>query len=265
MGANKIDILTANLPDLFLQHPYNRFQKFAISFFSRTEAGAKESASDSNAVKVFKVPFTVSKSEVLGVSKVDPRLAGWGVLFSGVTLSALALFLVTNPWKKNGALFLVLLMVLGTSILNPEFWWARYAPQISLLPVLLLLPSLLAASRLYRRLAYVVCGLILINNLLFVAGSGAIGYVMKTRINRDFAFVAQTGGPGEYWEFGKPHSPGRYHFEQFSGNHGIIICGQIDPQWSSPPAGGFLLSLSRDNAPLVSLYKGSCSAQPLQK
>jgi hypothetical protein len=263
MGENKIDVMTSNTPSVLLEHPYNRVQKFAISFFSRTFNNLRYVSINFNNHWGMKVPFTVSKGEIINCIYPDVRMGGWGTLFSGITLSAMAIFCLVQGWQRHEAILLELALVLFTTFLNPECWWARYTPQIALLPILLLLPVLSGVSARHKLLPRILCVLLLLNNLVFVAGSGMANYIRAKRMFHKFDRIAMTSGRGEYWAYNVPNN--QYQLEQFSGIHGIIICGQIDPPGLRLPPGGFPMTSSYSNTPEVVLYRGACSTPPSSK
>lgn len=98
-----------------------------------------------NAPSVLHIPFTMSEHEYSSrFWGADIRLGGWGVLFSGaLTLGLLGLLLLFFVPAKPRNIGLVLLGAIAVSVLvNPEAWWARFAPQwylVALIPGALLL------------------------------------------------------------------------------------------------------------------------------
>lgn len=67
----------------------------------------------------------------------DLRLGGFGPLFAVVlAISLLGLFYIKTDELSIRTLCLVTIILLS-SLLNPESWWARYSPQLWLLPLLL--------------------------------------------------------------------------------------------------------------------------------
>jgi hypothetical protein len=117
------------------------------------------------------VPFTLTQAEnIKRFIGADIRLGGWGVLFSGaLSLAVLALPLlifVPVPMRIPG---LVILGAVAASVLiNPEAWWARFAPQwylVALIPA----ATLLLARKLPARLAGLAITLVLIANSSLVA------------------------------------------------------------------------------------------------
>jgi hypothetical protein len=128
-GPHAVNIMTANSPADF--QTMNRFEKLFVSTFAETEnASGLRSAH-------WKWPFTVSREELKAIW-LDTRIAGFGPLFGGAVL--LSLILLATAWpldkKKTLAYSCIGLLIICSALVNSEAWWARYAPQLWLLPVL---------------------------------------------------------------------------------------------------------------------------------
>ncbi len=160
-GPGAMDIMTANSPANF--HGMNRFEKLFISTFSETADIATPYSTR------WKWPFTVSKDE-LGAFQADTRVAGFGPLFGGAVL--LSLILLATAWpldKKKTVVFTGLgLLITCSALVNPEAWWARYAPQLWLLPVLGAMLGL-SMSRKPQKILGLAIALVLMINLFMVA------------------------------------------------------------------------------------------------
>lgn len=131
-GQNKIDIMSYIYPANFVH--MNRFEKLFHAVFSES---AQVRAPRSSALKI---PFTFSQTELLSFNKPDVEIGGLGPLFgAAVILSILLLFFVLLKLDtKNRNRFLVFLGVLIVTVFsNPEGWWARYAPQLWLVPLII--------------------------------------------------------------------------------------------------------------------------------
>lgn len=99
------------------------------------------------AASEFKIPFVFSFSELAVFKEPDARVSGFGVLFSGaIVLCFVSVICLLKKWKfdilKNPftSIKLLIIFLLVISILiNSYSWWARYAPQLWLLPIFSLL------------------------------------------------------------------------------------------------------------------------------
>lgn len=147
MGREKIDIMAPNAPSDFLAK--DRFTKFAISALSPTSHLFPVDGSS----PAPKIPFTIRRSEIEALRLTDPRLAGFGPFFAPLLILSGLLYLWTwvARWRKaktDSRLGRVsesptwadwcVLAIGATVLVNPESWWARYVPQLWLLPALFL-------------------------------------------------------------------------------------------------------------------------------
>jgi len=152
-GPQAVDILTQNLPHGF--RALNRFERLAASVFSISSNGHPPEL-----IAIPKIPFEVYRSELrlrggLLFASPDVRLGGFGPLFSGAlvlaAILALASFasgpLAAVPWVI-GALSLLISTVVST-----EGWWARFAPQLWLVPLMVSLATIANRPRLTSRLS----------------------------------------------------------------------------------------------------------------
>lgn len=124
-----------------------------------------------------KFPLRVSRPEVTAFARPDVRVSGWGPLFGAtlvVALAGLALLLFVS--RKFTLRTLALLgLVAGTTLLNSEAWWARYSPQLWLLPVIVLGALWLAddrrAARGWLKIIGAILSILMIANLVLVSGA----------------------------------------------------------------------------------------------
>lgn len=122
----------------------NRFAKLFLSLVSSSDIAPIGSYAQ------LKVPFTVSMAEIRAFAVPDVRIAGFGPLFGGALLLVLVLLGVViiryrgNLLRNNLLVLSVLTMI--SAFPNPEMWWARFAPQVWLAAMLVLMAgkSLLA-------------------------------------------------------------------------------------------------------------------------
>jgi hypothetical protein len=122
-------------PVIYYQTPLNFRDKsaperLAISLFSRSQYGVEPTQ--------LKIPFTIQTDELLLYKVADVRVEGFGPFFSGTLLLGVVLlvwiWIVQLPGRFVGSgLFLVFVL---SSLINPAGWWARFAPQTWLLPIL---------------------------------------------------------------------------------------------------------------------------------
>lgn len=127
VGHNKLDFMTKQNPKEFKNKPY--LYKFFRSMFSSASDARMNNPQTPRLY--YKVPFTSHFDMPYGAE--DVRINGFGHLFSGIFIISVILSIIQFKNKKG---IFVLLAILSTTLLNPICWWARFVPQLHLLPVL---------------------------------------------------------------------------------------------------------------------------------
>ncbi len=137
-GENKVDIMTQNQPKIFSE--MNKAEKFIYANFSTLSNITF--FQDEN--PTLKIPFTYSQTELYQLIVPDLRIGGFGPLFGGILLISLIIIIIGLYFlfKKDRNLFIIisllLLSIIIFVIVLDEAWWARYLPQLYLLPVIAL-------------------------------------------------------------------------------------------------------------------------------
>ena len=124
MGKDKIDIITSQQPKNFKDN--NAVTKLTKSLFGKTQNISQ------NATSTFKIPFIKYSDESLG--DTDTRVGGFGYFFSGIILLCFAIAMLNIRQFYNQKFIFYFVALLGSVIINIEMWWARYVPQMWLLP-----------------------------------------------------------------------------------------------------------------------------------
>jgi hypothetical protein len=220
---NKIDVIGPNMNHEFLALP--RFEKFFDSTFS-----IPSNSSENMPIPELFVPrlwhyYTLTHGTVDGRVNGFGSLFGWSLLASVGGLLA-CLFSETSRirLKRNGPPVLLLLAgTLASAILNPEFWWARYAPQLWLVPILVSAFVFMAGRRYLASLLLVP---VLAGSVLFLVFWVSHTVHEQHRIHTELARIAKAG----YAEIlnGWNHNDGVFTFayrEQLDG---------VDVRLSSP-------------------------------
>jgi len=133
-GEEKIDIITNNQPKEFKD--MNRFKKFVLANFSESNNITYQVDDD----VTLKIPFTIKKNEFSALSTCDLRIGGFGVLFSGIFIISVIIILVGmyfmyfSSKKTFFKISIILLLLTSLVIILEEAWWARYLPQLYILP-----------------------------------------------------------------------------------------------------------------------------------
>lgn len=130
LGKNKIDIITGQQPQTFKD--FTRFEKMFYSLFSKTYNGRDTTE--------FKIPFFKTSGERFG--DPDTRVAGFGYYFGGIIILCMLFVLIHyKELRAHSKALLAITLVLFSVFINPESWWARYAPQLWLVPFVLFIAS----------------------------------------------------------------------------------------------------------------------------
>ncbi|WP_434718271.1 hypothetical protein P5W98_03290 [Paraburkholderia sp. A1BS-2L] len=176
MGEGRIKTLISGqtTPEF---HALNRFSQLGLSVFGRTR---NENPFDKSTprVPVIKVPFTVDELELKYSGAIDPRWGGWGPLFGGACIAALALGALCRKSVRSTAPLLVILATL--CVISPESWWARLNPQLYIFVAVVAILGLLER----RVAAYALAAVLLING-------GIVGYETTRMIQSGNAYLQQ--------------------------------------------------------------------------
>ncbi|OCT12051.1 hypothetical protein A8709_29805 [Paenibacillus pectinilyticus] len=154
-GKDAIDIMTLNSPDNFIGK--NRLETFLISYTSKTEDAVTPMHSTPAEL------WPIAWKDYRNVN-VDTRVNGFGPLSPWIFILSVCLWVMLLIWRWRIGLLstLLILALLSTVFINPEPWWARYVPQLWLVPLLLVTVGWLTHRRLVQMLAIlvlIVCGI----------------------------------------------------------------------------------------------------------
>lgn len=170
--------------------------KLVTSLFSESQNGIEATR--------LKLPFTVYPEELLSFTSADPRVAGFGPLFSGVIV--LTIMLVTavglRLYRRRAAgvsfcLGLSILLLIST-LTNSEGWWARYVPQLWIVPVCIAVESLSAMGNTTIKIIALALVASLTLNIVLVGGVHLGGTVVNQMMYwREVAELQQQTRPIE--------------------------------------------------------------------
>lgn len=160
-GKNSVDVIRNMIPEPLEGH--NRFTKFAMSTFSKTDNSKKEK----NQTIEYKIPFTFSVNELKTLQSEGVRLGGFGIFWSGIfclTLLFLTLILFQLRGRQRFYLIVLLVAILGSVFINPASWWARFVPQLWLFPIVICAFLLAANKKWFNRFGQVLVLLLIANS-----------------------------------------------------------------------------------------------------
>lgn len=202
MGNNSVDIMTVNRPPSFQDMlPIER--NFA-ALFARTATGFSSTDYE------LKWPFMVSMKEIQAIGRPDPRLSGFGPLFSGALLFALGaacVMLFNGTHNKMASYILGVAIAIGIiSWIMPESWWARYSPQFWWFPVLIGLAALCYPQRLTRYSGLALMAILIVNVGLTLFSAARFDIGGSNAIHRQLAQVSNSHAGPLVIYLGEAHS-----------------------------------------------------------
>jgi hypothetical protein len=109
-----------------------------------------------------KIPFTINKVDIHEANDPEQMMSGFGPFFSGVLIIMLLILLAALIWfRKTPAVkytIPIFITILISVLIIPDAWWARFVPQLWLLPLIILLMATCIITR----------GIRILTNLLFI-------------------------------------------------------------------------------------------------
>jgi hypothetical protein len=173
----------------------NQLSKFFISFFSHTD-NLHLTVTKDPIIKP-KIPFTLNKTDIFNASKpYVVFIAGMGPFFSGICLSALAIFAYwLRKLKDRRAAIPILILaatVLFSSLIISEAWYVRYIPQLWFFPLILLIATETISSKSLNRIRNIIY-LISIVNISFCLASFPYVYYKTQQIKYELEQLKATG------------------------------------------------------------------------
>lgn len=156
------DIITQQQPQKFLK--MNHLEKLFYATFSRANNLRKNDKTE------LKIPFTISKDEIIPAMSNDLRISGFGLLYSGLLICSLLILIIYYPlYKQNSWILYTLFITCGLLIFMSESWWARYTPHFYLFLLLSLYILFRYGKHPFTKKIYVA--IILVNALIPFCGN----------------------------------------------------------------------------------------------
>lgn len=159
----------------------DRLQRFLISNFSRTEVVRAPNSSH------LKWPLTFGPGELRGAYNVGTEIGGFGPLYGAMlllaTAAAIGLAARADTRRLAGWALVAAGCVLASAFVHSETWWARYAPQSWLFPLVIAAVCLAAPLRAARLAGAGIVGLASLN-LSIITANIAWDQVLYEQRNR---------------------------------------------------------------------------------
>lgn len=173
---NGEDIITEQEPKSFLK--MNNLEKLFYGTFSKAN-----NLRENDDTKL-KIPFMVTKDELVPATSNDLRISGWGVLFSGLLIVSIAIFIIKyKDYKKENyipyTLGITVILLIGMS----ESWWARYTPHFYFFVLLSLYILVKYGKKNYLKYFYII--LIAANTLVPLLGNTYYTLTNSMKIRKD--------------------------------------------------------------------------------
>jgi hypothetical protein len=170
-GKGAIDIMSYTTPLPFTH--LNRFEKLFLSLFSVVSNEVIEKP-------ILRFPFIINNyGEIASSAAPSGRIAGFGFWFSGILMLSFfstIYYLLSRPLKSNISFLVIFGGLVLSVIINPEAWWARYVPQLWLLPIIILFSLVLHRSKKESILIYLLSFTMIVNS----------GVIFVTSIKRNY-------------------------------------------------------------------------------
>jgi hypothetical protein len=130
IGSSHNLVSKDNMESVFGIPGLNNAQMFLASIFGKTSHGEYKTLGS-----LLKLPFTYYKGEFIYYNIPDPRIGGFGFLFSGILILSLAIlvgWIISRKKKTIISLFIIILSVVSIleMILLPTTYQVRYIPQL---------------------------------------------------------------------------------------------------------------------------------------
>ena len=180
-GTNRVDIMTNNAPKGLYET--NRINRFLIANFGETYNRQNETQKEYK----LKIPFTIKKEELKYYINPDVRIGGYGPLFSGMLLISIILLIHSLKQTKEKNLYaLPLIGTLSLIIILKDTWWARYLPQLYLIPIISIILFNTIKTTKKKAINLIFISLLTLNSILVTGPQTLILLEQKIKIEKEF-------------------------------------------------------------------------------
>ncbi len=192
-GQNKSiqSVVSNQAPEEFMKK--DRFRKLYYSLFSASD-------NDLTHLPHLKIPFSIERGEMSAFRAVDARYGGFGPLFGSILILVIAAgVLVLLKARRLVVLFsfipAALLLIL--TLLNPEAWWARFSPQLWLLPITFFVSFYYFSNPYLDYFRGFVISIMLLNCILIITAHAGYSITLNKEFKQQMAFLSKETRPKE--------------------------------------------------------------------
>ena len=196
MGPYGFDVEHANYPRKFKNK--TPLQRFLISTFAESMNSIEgDEYCDINEDYIIKIPFSkISYTYLNKFDNPDMRVGGFGYYWSGILcLTILLMFFLRFKSKEDKKLFLFLILTIALTVAANQYnWWARFVPQLWLIPVITLIFVLSDNNKfpkITKFLSYMVIFFIFLNSILIMKDQLLIKYNFSENYKAHLNFIEQ--------------------------------------------------------------------------
>lgn len=165
----------------------DRFRKLFYSLFSRSDNNLSH-------MPQLKIPFTIHKRELAAFDVQDARYGGFGPLFGSIILllipGAFVVLFKAKRWVK-WILFITAGMIVASTLISPEAWWARLSPQLWLLPLTFIVSFYYLPGKYWKYAAGLVMSLLLLNSMTVMIKHTSYTLNMNRQFKQQMAVLAE--------------------------------------------------------------------------
>ncbi|MCX6355563.1 MAG: hypothetical protein NTZ78_11775 [Candidatus Aureabacteria bacterium] len=144
-----------------------------------------------------KMPFTFSRNELLVFNIPDTTIGGFGPLWSGgILLAVLILCIMLARDYRNALAGVYIIAVILTSILaKPYAWYARYNPQLWLVPMVAMVMAFTYKNGIVRMVGYALAAVLAVNIFLIADQYISFQVIENRNIRNSLRQVAAMPAP----------------------------------------------------------------------
>lgn len=166
-GENAMDIVTWLIPENFKG-------KGTLSPLMLSLTSQSEKTTDDKVIMP-KIPFSLSKSELLSFSVPDTKIGGFGPFFGWIFLFSVITSIVLIVYYRRFVVVLWLLVPVIISVLIiPQAWWARYVPQMWWIPIIVIVLLFLSKKKALIQMAICTAIILCLNcAMIFTVNFGS--------------------------------------------------------------------------------------------